>query len=178
MASIPSRYSSLQRLLHWTIFLLVLAAYVLILLRGEAERGSELRTSLMQGHMLAGLAIFLLVWPRIALRLRRGAPPITPALPAWQHLPAQLTHLALYAFLIVQPILGILTVWSAGRGVAIFMTGFEIPPLIAENHDLHEALEDLHEGIGEVFYWVIGLHIAGAIFHHFVRRDDTLRRML
>ncbi|MFT3808069.1 cytochrome b [Arenimonas sp.] len=178
MASIPSRYSGAQRFLHWFVFACIVAAYVLIELRSEAERGSALRTGLTQGHMLAGLAVFLLAWPRIALRLMRGAPPITPPLPAWQHLPAQLTHLALYAFLIAQPILGILTVWSAGRGIAIFGTGLEIPALIAENHDLHEQLEDLHEGLGEIFYWVIGLHIAGAIFHHLLRRDDTLRRML
>lgn len=178
MPASVSRYSGAQRALHWFVFLCILAAYVLILLRGEAERGSELRKLLMQGHVLAGLAVFLLAWPRIALRLRRGAPPISPPLPAWQHLPAQLTHLALYAFLIVQPLLGILTVWSGGRGIPIFLTGFEIPSPILENHELHEQLEDLHEGLGEIFYWVIGLHVAGAIFHHFVRRDDTLRRML
>ena len=53
-----------------------------------------------------------------------------------------------------------------------------MPALLAENKDLAHQLEDLHGGIGEAFYWVIGLHVLAALYHHLVRRDDTLRRMV
>ena len=41
-----------------------------------------------------------------------------------------------------------------------------------------EVVEELHESLGEIFYWVIGLHVAAALWHHLVKRDNTLRRML
>jgi cytochrome b561 len=46
------------------------------------------------------------------------------------------------------------------------------------NHDLGQQFEDIHGWVGTIFYYVIGLHILGALWHHFGRRDDTLRRMV
>ena len=48
---------------------------------------------------------------------------------------------------------------------------------MAENKDLAHQLEELHHDIGEAFYWVIGFHIVAALYHHFIRKDDTLVRM-
>ncbi|MND01368.1 cytochrome b561 [compost metagenome] len=50
--------------------------------------------------------------------------------------------------------------------------------MLAPDEALGEQLEELHGSIGEAFYWVIGLHVLAAVYHHFIRRDDTLRRML
>ena len=52
-----------------------------------------------------------------------------------------------------------------------------VPALLSSNEGLAHRFEDLHELIGTAFYWVVGLHVAAALYHHFVRRDDTLRRM-
>ena len=52
-----------------------------------------------------------------------------------------------------------------------------LPSPLTENHDLHEQLEDIHGLVGEAFYYIIGLHIVGALWHHFVRHDSTLRRI-
>ena len=53
-----------------------------------------------------------------------------------------------------------------------------LPAPLAQDKDLAHLLEDVHGTNGEVFYWVSGLHVLGAVYHHVVRRDDTLRRML
>jgi cytochrome b561 len=177
MAVVP-RYAAVLRRLHWGMFMLVVLAYLLIELRGYAPRGSALRTGLFQAHFLFGLALLLLIGPRLWQRIRLGAPAVTPALPGWQAWMAKLTHLALYGFLLIQPILGVLTIWADGRGIPIYLTGLEIPSPFVGNHDVHEWLGDLHSDLGNIFYWVIGLHIVAGLFHHFVRRDDTLRRML
>ena len=58
------------------------------------------------------------------------------------------------------------------------MVWLALPALLPENEALAHTLEDLHGTIGEAFYWVIGLHVVAALYHHWVRRDDTLRRML
>ena len=173
----PARYSPAQRRLHWLMFGLVALAYLAIETRGNFERGSLARTLAVQGHFWMGLAVLALALPRLWLRLRRGAPPITPALPAWQAWPARILHLSLYAFLVVQPVLGLMTAWTDGKPVLIPFTQAELPALMAPDAALAHTLEDLHGTIGSLFYWVIGLHVVAALFHHFVRRDDTLARM-
>lgn len=172
------RYPAALRRLHWLMALLVLAVYLLIEQRGLFPRGSGGRAAMMQGHFWVGLSILLLVLGRIALRVRAEVPAITPPLPGWQAWPAKLLHVALYAFLVAMPLLGLATAWSDGRTLLIPFTSVAVPALLPENRALAHQLEDLHGTIGELFYWVIGAHVLAALWHHLVRRDDTLRRML
>ncbi len=175
--SIHPRYGGGLRRLHWLMALLVAVGYLLIEQRGLFARGSAGRAAMMQGHFWVGLSIFALVWWRLVLR-RAGVPPITPPLPAWQALPAKALHLALYAFFIVMPLLGLATAWTDGKVLLVPFTDIALPALLAKNEDLAHQLEDLHRTIGETFYWVIGAHVLAALYHHWGRRDDTLRRML
>jgi cytochrome b561 len=172
------RYSAGLRRIHWLTAVLVAAAYLMIEQRGVFPRGSSGRTFMMQGHFWAGLTVFAFAMWRIALRLRHGAPPITPALPAWQGWLSRLLHLSLYAFVVVMPLLGLATAWTDGKSVLLPFTGIALPPLLPVDKPLAHQLEDLHGNIGEVFYWIIGLHIVAGLYHHAWRRDDTLRRML
>lgn len=172
-----ARYSRRARWFHWLAFAFVALAYLLINLRGSFAKGSDGRTLSFQGHMLAGLVVLALVLPRLLHRLRNAAPPITPPLAAWDAVLSRITHVALYAFLIVQPLLGLLTVFSGGHGVGIPWTSLQIPSPMTANRALSDQLGNIHGWIGTIFYYVIGLHILGALWNHFVRRDDTLRRM-
>ena len=176
--NLAARYTPGLRRLHWLMALLVAAAYVFIEQRGLFPRGSGGRTGMLQAHFWMGIAVLVLVLWRLALRRRHGAPPITPVLPTWFAWPSKLMHLALYAFLLAMPVLGLLTAWTDGRTLFVPFTQIGIPALVGEHEDLAHQLEDLHGAIGEIFYWVIGAHILAALYHHFVRRDDTLRRML
>ena len=56
--------------------------------------------------------------------------------------------------------------------------GLELPPLVAPDRDLARLIHDIHETVGIAGYWLIGLHALAALVHHYVVRDDTLRRML
>ncbi|QIL20821.1 cytochrome b [Thermomonas sp. HDW16] len=176
--TIPTRFSLPLRRLHWLMAVLVALAYLLIEQRGVFPRGSSPRAAMVQGHFWVGISVFVLVWWRLALRRRDGAPPITPPLDRWTALAAKLMHLALYAFMIVMPLLGMATAWADGKKVLIPFTDLALPALLAENEDLAHRLEDLHGSIGEAFYWVIGAHVLAALWHHLMRRDDTLKRML
>lgn len=172
------RYSPALRRMHWLMAALILAAYLLIEQRGLFPRGSGGRVAMVQGHFWAGITVFVLGWWRLAIRRRDGAPPIAPPLAPWSALASRLLHVALYAFFIVMPLLGMATAWTDGKAVMIPFTGIALPALLAENKDLAHSLEDLHGSIGEAFYWVIGLHVLAALYHHLIRRDDTLRRLL
>ena len=172
-----ARYSRRARLFHWWMFGFVALAYLLINLVDLYERGTPARRAVMQGHFLAGLVVLALVLPRLLHRMRNAPPPILPPIAGWEVSLSRVTHVLLYAFLVVQPLLGLLTVWFGGRGIAIPFTDLQLPSPLTENHDLHEQLEDIHGLIGEIFYYVIGLHIVGALWHHFVRHDTTLHRI-
>jgi cytochrome b561 len=177
-ATASPRYAPVLRRLHWLMALLILAVYLLIEQRGLFPRGSGGRAAMMQGHFWVGIAIFVLVWWRLASRARLGAPPVTPPLDKASALLSKGVHLALYAFFIVMPLLGMATAWSDGKAILIPFTGVALPALLPENEALAHQLEDLHGTIGEAFYWVIGAHVLAAIWHHAFRRDDTLKRML
>ncbi len=177
--SLPAqRFTTAQRRLHWLMALLVAMAYVLIEQRGLFSRGSVGRSAMMQGHFWTGLIIFALACWRLAVRRRHGAPPVAPALDRWNVLASTLLHVALYLFFLVQPMLGLATAWSDGKAVRIPFIDIALPALLPLNRDLAHTLEDLHGNIGQVFYWVIGLHVLAALWHHLVRKDNTLRRML
>jgi cytochrome b561 len=177
MSAIPVRYSPAQRRLHWLMAVLVLATYLAMEQRGLFARGSAARAAMVQSHFWLGLSVFAFALWRLVLRRRLAPPPITPAVVAWQGALAKVMHVALYAFFVVMPMLGLATLWAGGHSVALPF-GMQLPALIAPDHALAESLEELHGTIGEVFYWVIGAHIAASLYHHWVRRDDTLRRML
>ncbi len=172
-----AHYSLRARRFHWWSFGLVALAYLLINLVDLFERGTPLRRAVLQGHFLAGLVVLALVLPRLLNRLRNAPPPIVPPIASWEARLSGLTHFLLYACLLLQPILGLLTVWLGGRGIGIPFTAIQLPSPLTENHDLHEQLGSIHGWVGTVFYYVIGLHIAGALWHHAVRHDNTLRRI-
>lgn len=172
-----ARYASSLRLLHWLMAVMILLGYLAIEQRGLFERGSPGRFAMMQSHFWLGIGIFILVWVRIAQRLKHGVPRITPSLPVWQTGLSHLFHFVLYAFFIVMPILGMMTAWTDGKTLFIPFTDITLPALMAENEVLAKQFEEWHHDIGEAFYWVIGFHVLAALYHHFVRKDNTLSRM-
>src|SRR6187549_647440 len=122
IAPLPPHYSRRARRFHWWMFGFVALAYLLVNLVDLFERGTPVRRAVMQSHFLAGLVVLALVLPRLLHRMRNAPPPIVPPIARWEALASSLTHLLLYAFLIVQPLLGLLTVWLGGRGIGIPFT--------------------------------------------------------
>jgi cytochrome b561 len=161
--------------IHWLTVVLIAAAYALIEFRGIFPKGTGAHDLMKTWHFMLGLTVLALLLARIPLRLAFRAPPITPEPPVWQERLAGAMHLALYAFLVVMPILGWLTLSAKGTPIPFF--GLELPALLSPDKGLAKNLEGIHEWIGNLGYWLIGLHSAAALFHHYVLRDDTLRRM-
>ncbi|TAL87053.1 MAG: cytochrome b [Rhodanobacter sp.] len=172
------RYAAPRRWLHWLIFGLVLLAYLFINIFDLFPKGSLTRANILAAHFTAGIAVLLLVFPRFWLRTRHARPAITPPLAPLTEWMGKITHVALYLFLLVQPVLGILTVQTGGQPVKLFGVTL-LPPLLgAPDRALSHQLENIHSWVGTIFYWVIGLHILAALWHHYMRKDDTLQRML
>ncbi len=170
------RWHPLSIGVHWLTLALLIVAYTLIELRGIYPKGSDAREAMKTWHSMLGLTVFGLLFVRLALRLVFAPPSITPAPPPWQHKLAAAMHLALYAFLFAMPVLGWLMLSAKGNPIPYF--GLQLPALLAPDKALGKTLENIHEFIGHVGYWLIGLHAAAALFHHYFMRDDTLLRML
>jgi len=174
-SSASTRYHPLAIGTHWLTLLLFVAVYALIELRGIFPKGSDAREAMKTWHDMLGLTVFALVVLRLALRTTFSAPHIVPAPPPWQQRLASAMHLALYAFLVVMPLLGWLTLSAKGKPIPWF--GLQLPALLDADKALGKRLEDVHEVIGNIGFALIGLHAAAALFHHYVMRDNTLRLM-
>jgi cytochrome b561 len=170
------RYHALSIGAHWLTLALLVAVYALIELRGIFPKGSDPREAMKAWHFMLGMTVFGLVGIRLVLRLMFRAPPVTPMPPAWQRWLATAMYVALYAFLITMPLLGWLALSADGKPIPFF--GLQLPALTAPNDALAERLEDIHETIGTIGYWLVGLHAAAALFHHYFLRDDPLGGLL
>ena len=171
-----SRYGIPLITLHWLMLMLIVAVYACIELREFYPKGNTTREALKTWHYLLGLTVFALVWLRLLARFAGRIPPIVPTPAQWQLRVAHVVEFAIYAFVIVMPVLGWLSVSAQGKTISLF--GLELPRLIGENKGLANQLEDLHGLIGNVGYALIGIHALAALIHHYVQRDNTLRRML
>jgi cytochrome b561 len=169
------RYSLASIALHWLMLLVLAAVYAAIELREFYPKGSDPREALKMWHFTLGLSVFGLVWLRIVARLVWPAPsPVEGQ--AWLKPIAKFTHLALYLLMIAMPLAGWVILSAEGEPVPFF--GLELPALTGANEALAERVEELHEVMGTIGYWLIGLHALASLFHHYVLRDRLLARML
>jgi cytochrome b561 len=172
-----ARYGSISIGLHWLTLAILVGVYACINLTELFPEGSEPREALEVWHFMLGLTVLALVALRLLNRLVGPTPAVTPPVPRWQQRLADATHLALYALMVVMPVLGWLVLSAEGEPIPFFF-GTQLPALLAKSRDFSEPLKEIHETIGTIGYFVIGAHALAALFHHFVNRDDTLTRML
>jgi len=136
-------------------------------------------------HKSFGVIVFVFAVYRIFVRAKEGWPePIGDATPAWQLLAAKVVHWCLIISTLVYPLSGMMMSAGGGHGIAVF--GLE---LVASNYDavtekavpLNAVVADLGHAVHGLLYWVlipiIVLHVAGALKHHFVEKDGTIKRM-
>jgi cytochrome b561 len=172
-----TRYGAPAIALHWLMLLLLIAVYACMELRGIYPKGSALRDGIKTWHYMLGLSVFGLVWLRLAFALIGTTPDIKPAAPKWQMRLALAMKVALYAFMIGMPLLGWLLLSAEGKPMPSFF-GVQLAALIAENKELGKQIKELHETFATVGYFLIGLHAIVGLYHHYIVRDNTLRRIL
>ncbi len=175
----PDIYRAAARRFHW-----VTAAFVFVLVpvgiymvnRAAATNFDAVTNSLYSWHKLGGFLLLWIVLARLVYRLRMGAPPDEPSLENWQRAIAHLTHWGLYGLLVAVPLLG----WY-GTSLYPALTvagGLTLPALAAPDQKMSETVFLLHK-IGAILLALgVMAHVGAALFHHFIRKDNVLRRML
>jgi cytochrome b561 len=172
----PVRYGWLSVGLHWFMLILLIAVYASMELRDFYPKGSVPREAMKTWHYMLGLAVLVPALLRLAVHIIGPVPAISPLPVKWQGSMAKLMKVALFLFMIGMPLLGWLLLSAKGTQIPFF--GLQLAPLINESKALAESIKELHEALATLGYVLIGAHAAAALYHHYVLRDDTLRRML
>ncbi len=171
------RWGATSQLLHWTIAVLVLSIGAVGLVMGELPRSPKWFW-VYTLHKSLGLTVLALVLVRIAWRLYAGAPPPVEGTPRWQARLASLTHGAIYVLILAMPLSGWLYDSASGLRPFRWFGLAEVPKLSPPHEALADAMHETHELLFWVLIALVIGHAGAALYHHFVRRDATLARML
>ncbi|RKE39088.1 cytochrome b561 [Paraburkholderia sp. BL23I1N1] len=169
-----SHFSSLQRILHWTMAPLIVA--MLFIGVGMVATVSRVHITLIAIHKPLGIALLLLVILRASVRMRRGSPPLPTDMPAPQRIAARLSHLVLYALMAAMPLIGWAMLSAAGYPVTLYGP-LHLPPIAPHNVELFAVLRTLHTWLAFVLFATVLLHLAAALFHGLIRRDGVFSSM-
>lgn len=161
--------------LHWLTLILIVAAYVVAEILEDMAL-SPLKLKLYSWHKWIGMTVLFLVPLRAALRLadkfehRRGLTPLEIRVSA-------IVHGLIYLLLIAVPMFGWLHSSAAGFPVVWFGV-LPLPDLVGKDKALAEAFKELHEGSVNLLVTLVAVHAAAALYHHHVRHDGVLARMV
>ena len=166
-------YSPASKMMHWLMAFVIIGLIVVGLIL-ENMAPSPDKFELMDWHKSFGVLALILLVLRIPLRLINPVRPL-PEMTSGDILKAKAVKVLLYLLMFVMPVSGILMSQSGGHAVEMF--GWMIPTMIGENEQVNEIAGLTHGIASKVLIAAILLHIAAALFHHIVRKDDTMKRM-
>jgi cytochrome b561 len=177
--SVPNpttEYRRVARLFHWGMAALVLAMIPAGMTMVQPGIDRSLQNTLFIFHKNAGVLVLVLVVLRLLYRWRHPPAPLPDDVPGWQHRAAGLSHAALYALLVIVPVAGYVRVKAGGFPIET-LDRLGVPPLVARSDALAETAKTIHYFGGIALGLLVGLHIAAAVYHGVVRKDQVFARM-
>jgi cytochrome b561 len=144
---------------------------------GMVASVSERHEWLLQLHKPLGIAILLLVIVRLVVRFTTRTPPLPADLPGWQALAAKASHVLLYALMLVLPLLGWSMISAAGDPVML-SESLRLPSILPADAQTFALLRKAHGYLAYLLFLTVLVHLAAALFHGWVRRDEVLDSML
>jgi cytochrome b561 len=170
------RFGVVAKTFHWLTLLLLVGSFTLAISMVDLPL-SPRKLELYSWHKWCGVTIFLLVILRLAWRLGNPVPALPAGTPAWQQRLARLSHAGLYTLLLVMPVTG--WIMSSALNLPVVYLGLvHIPSPFGVDRALGEAMKSVHQMLAMALLVLIAVHVAAALYHHFILRDDVLRRML
>lgn len=173
------RYGIVAIVLHWVMAALLITLLALgLYMTSLPDAGfDKTKITLILYHKELGVLAFALASVRLAWRVGNVLPALVAGLPEWQQLSARFVHLALYGVMFALPLTGWLMSSAAGIPVS-FLSLFNLPDLVARNDRLFHLMIEVHAWLAYLLIGLLVLHIGAALEHHFIFKDETLKKML
>ena len=175
----PDRFDHVSVVLHWGIAMAIIAIAAIELLRGElSPKGSFWREALKALHEPAGTVAFALIFLRLMWRLIHPAPPMPLTMRPWEKMSARGMHLVLYAAMVALPLTGLIYSLARGRPIdfGLFQIAYPLDAVVGRSPA--RTFKEIHEFLGQAILILAFVHAAAALWHHHVRKDGVLVRML
>lgn len=171
------RYTRTAIFLHWLILALLIAQYAIAWTMPHIGRNTPV-TTLISLHFSIGVLILGVIIIRLIWRASHGEPKPLAAVPPWQVRLARVVQWLLYLLLVIVPVLGWIN--ASYRGMPVRFFGLvQVPQLVGAHAAAWRWTGDIHTLIAEyAILPLVGLHVAAALYHYFIRRDRVLQRML
>ena len=167
-------YGSVAKFFHWLIFILVSIMLAVGFLLDDFSK--SMQPTAYSLHKLTGLTILALMVLRILWALMNKRPELPARSYKLTRFTARFVHFLLYLLLILMPLSGWIMSITAGRPPRLFGHVLTLP--IQPNEQLSSFCKDLHELFAFTLLALIALHILAAFKHHYIDRDNVLKRML
>ncbi|GEP56785.1 cytochrome b [Reyranella soli] len=168
-------YGPVAKSLHWIAAVCVLLAWAIGNIGDEIPRASE--ATALTIHMWLGFAVLAILVLRLVARVASHPSSDTTSFSPWLNYLATASHWLLYALMAAVPVVGIVLQFARGEALSVFGLLHIASPWLADRAFAH-SLKEVHEFLANAMVIVAALHIAAALFHHFILRDRTLQRML
>lgn len=169
-------YGHVAKTLHWLIAFLIISNFII----GETREyfSQQISSLLINIHIQFGLSIIILVIIRIIWRLTHSYPSYLTTIHRHERNLATIVHWLLYILMLTIPITGAILVQAHGYGLKLWGI-FQLPKFMpAQSQAIGHIIKETHSWLALIIIYLVGLHFLGAIKHHFIDKDDTLRRML
>lgn len=168
-------YGLISKLFHWVMALAIIGLLAVGFIMSDMETSPD-KFKLYGIHKAVGALVLFAVFARFFWRITNIKPTMISA-PRWQKLAAHTAHYGLYVLMVAMPLSGWLMSSAAGFPVSVF-GWFTLPDLIAPDKELRHLMGEVHETLAIAIIALVSLHALAALKHHFMDKDNTLRRML
>lgn len=179
-----SGYGLVAILFHWMMALLIIGLFVFGKYMTGLDPMAPNTFALYQLHKSLGFLVLALVLARLAWRLGNPSPALPETMSCIERLAAHFGHAGLYALMLAIPLSGWLMVSASPWGIptVVFdmlpVPHLPVPEALGSKAEAENTLKGLHELLANGLLFLVVLHIAAALKHHFLNRDDVLRRMV
>lgn len=170
------RYGALIIGLHWLTALSVAGLFALGVWMVDLDYYSGWYTRAPDWHRGCGVLLFAVVALRMGMRIFNRPPRPVPGTRTWEHRAAVIVHWLLLGLTLAVAVAGYLISTADGRSVSVF-GWFDIPATITSIEAQEEVFGDIHWYLALALLALSGVHAAAALQHHFLKKDETLRRM-
>ena len=174
-AGISPRYTTTAIVLHWLLAIAIVLGF-LIGLQMSDEPLSPTRVRWINYHKWVGLTILALSVVRLLWRIWHRPPTLPESMQPWQRKASLWSHRALYLLFFIVPVAG--WAYSSADGFHVAYLGLiPLPDLAPKDKALADFLIDVHATLAWTLATLVGVHVAAALKHHFIDKDELLKRM-